>query len=145
MLRAVCIVAFVMLLSFPHFSLAAQPVDTPDTRSAAADRYFKAVPFDELRIGIVEESAKQMPEEKRAEFTSFMNGEVNWSYIQDEARSSIVRHFTTAEILALAEFMEKPEGKSVMGKMKYYMADLMPVVQAEVKRALSKHQQPSRQ
>jgi hypothetical protein len=34
------------------------------------------------------------------------------------------------------EFIKRPEARSAMEKMKYYMADLMPVIQQEMVRAI---------
>lgn len=106
----------------------------------AAERYFKAVPFAEFRMSVMDEMAKQVPPEQQADFLNFMNKEINWQIIEAAARASITKHLTAKELNAMAEFMEKPEGKSVMAKMKYYMADLMPIMQGEVQRAIAKRQ-----
>jgi hypothetical protein len=93
--------------------------------------------MNEMRVGMVEEMSKQMPLEERQDFSDFMNNDVRWADIEAAAKKSLATHLTVEEITALAEFMEKPVGKSAMGKMKYYMADLMPIVQTEIKRALA--------
>ena len=118
-------------------------VDSPEAREQAVERYFKTFSIDELRTGMVEEFVKQLPSEKRDDFARFMNTEVRWSEIEAAAKKSLARHLTVQEIVAFTEFMEKPEGKSAMAKMKYYMADVIPVAQAEVQRALSSRQQPT--
>ena len=111
--------------------------DSPKTRAVAVERYFASVSMNELRVGMVEEMSKQMPPEERQDFSDFMNNDVRWADIETAAKKSLATHLTVDEITALAEFMEKPVGKSAMGKMKYYMADLMPIVQTEIKRALA--------
>ena len=111
--------------------------DSPTTRAAAVERYFASVSMDDLRAGMVEEMSKQMPPDKQQEFSDFMNNDVRWADIEAAAKKSLATHLNVDEITALAEFMEKPVGKSAMGKMKYYMADLMPIVQTEIKRALA--------
>ena len=52
------------------------------------------------------------------------------------AVKSFVSRFTLTEIKALTAFMKKPEGRSVMKKMKYYTADIMPVLQMELRRSM---------
>ncbi|MFT3856889.1 MAG: DUF2059 domain-containing protein [Aquabacterium sp.] len=127
------------LVLFPSLGWAQGPATKElQEKNAAAARYFKAVPFAEMQRGVAEEVAKQFPPDKQADFLKFMNQEVNWASIEVAAKTSLLRHLSTAELNAMADFMEKPEGKSAMNKMKYYMADLMPVIQAEVQRAMAK-------
>jgi hypothetical protein len=45
---------------------------------------------------------------------------------------ALVKHFTTEELKALADFYSSPVGKSAMQKFGGYMADLMPTMQAEM-------------
>ena len=118
--------------------------DSQSDREQAADRYFKAMPFDQFLNEMSVEMAKQLPAEQRADFIVFMTSEVRIDVVLASAKASFAKHFTTEEINALAAFMESPVGKSSMGKMKYYMADIMPVVQAEVARAVQarKSKQP---
>jgi hypothetical protein len=50
----------------------------------------------------------------------------------------MVKHFTTEELKALADFYGSPVGKSAMQKFGAYMADLMPIIQAEMMKAQAK-------
>ena len=50
----------------------------------------------------------------------------------------MVKHFTTEELKALADFYGSPVGKSAMQKFGAYMADIMPVMQAEIMKAQAK-------
>jgi hypothetical protein len=50
----------------------------------------------------------------------------------------MVKHFTTDELKAPADFYGSPVGKSAMQKFGAYMADLMPVMQAEITKAAAK-------
>jgi hypothetical protein len=47
----------------------------------------------------------------------------------------MVKHFSIAELTALADFYELPVAKTAMLKMGVYMAEIMPVIQAEMLRA----------
>ena len=51
-------------------------------------------------------------------------------------KDSLVKHFTAEELKALADFYGSPVGKSAMSKMGDYTADLMPVIQAQVMKAM---------
>ena len=54
--------------------------------------------------------------------------------------SSMVRHFTVRELNALADFYGSPEGRSAMNKFGAYMADVMPVIQQEMERAMDEYE-----
>jgi len=51
---------------------------------------------------------------------------------------AMVKHFTTDELKALADFYGSPVGKSAMQKFGAYMADVMPAIQAEMQKAQAK-------
>ena len=51
---------------------------------------------------------------------------------------AMVKNFTTEELKALADFYGSPVGKSAMQKFGAYMADIMPVMQAEIMKASAK-------
>ena len=132
-------IAFAFALFFCGTSYAQ---DSQSDRELAVERYFKVVPFDQMIHEMSAEMAKQMPVEQRADFIKFMTSEVRFDLVVASAKASLAKHFTTEEINALAAFMESPAGKSSMSKMKYYMADVMPVVQAEVARAIGARKMP---
>jgi hypothetical protein len=50
----------------------------------------------------------------------------------------MVRIFTTDELKVLADFYGSPGGKSTMQKFGTYMADILPVMQAEIIEASAK-------
>jgi hypothetical protein len=57
---------------------------------------------------------------------------------------AMAKHFTTEELKALADFYGSPVGKSAMQKFGAYMADLMPIIQAEMIKAQAKLNQSQR-
>lgn len=122
---------------------AAQEASDTATRDALLDRYFQAVSFDEMRRGMFEELSAQVPAARRAEYLDILNNKIDWQLIEAEARKSLARHLTVDELRLLTEFMEHPSGKSAMGKMRYYMADLMPIVQQQLATAIPKQVAPS--
>ncbi|MFC5578791.1 DUF2059 domain-containing protein [Lysobacter niabensis] len=132
------LVALALLLGASNAS--AQETDTPEARAAAVERYLKAMPFDQLMADIATEMATRMPAGKGDDFVLFLTREVRLDVIESAAKQSLAKHLSLEELNALAEFMERPEGKSAMSKMKFYMADVMPVVQQEVARAIAARQ-----
>lgn len=140
----VCAAIFIVSMLYASHSLAAEPADDTPAREAAIDRYFLLVPFTDMANEMSIEVAKQLPPEQRAEFIDMMKNEVRWDQIQSAAKASMVKNFSLAEIQALTDFMNRPEGKSVMAKMKFYMADVMPIIQSEMKRVVSAHQAPAK-
>ena len=54
---------------------------------------------------------------------------------------AMVKHFTTEELKALADFDGSPVGKSAMQKFGAYMADVMPTMEAEITKAQTKASQ----
>ncbi len=110
--------------------------DTPENRLAAAKHYFEVASMEELMEGMAAEMSKTLPPEQGALFKTMMAKHVRIPVVEEAATKSLAKHLNLAEITLLTKFLEDPVGKSAMGKMKFYMADLMPVIQAEVGRAI---------
>jgi len=91
---------------------------------------------------LTSEVSKQMPPEQRSAFENALLKNVRLEVLETAAKESLAKHLTVAEINAFTEFMRRPEGKSAMNKMKYYMADLMPVIQQELMRAIKLSEPP---
>jgi hypothetical protein len=114
--------------------------DSPKARSELAERYFKLMPLSQMMKDMATEMANNMPPEQRQDFVQFMTQEIQIDVLEKAAKESMSKHMTAQELGAFVSFIEKPEGKSAMGKMKFYMADIMPIVQQEVMRAIAKRQ-----
>lgn len=111
--------------------------DTPQQREALVERYFKAVSFGDFQREMVEQMSSSIPPEHQAQFLDTMSNKVRWDSIETAAKESLARHMTVSELAAFLAFVEKPEGKSALSKMRFYMADMNPVVQQEVFRAIA--------
>ena len=111
-------------------------VDTPEARRKAVQIYLTLVPMRDFMRDAVEELAKQVQPSERQDFIALMTKHFRIDVLEKAAAESLAKHLTLKEIKVFIEFMERPEGKSAMAKMKYYMADTMPVVQQEIARAL---------
>lgn len=114
------------------------PQDTPENRRHAAEEYLRIVPPADLMRDTAEKVAETLPEPARPAFLRAMTQELDMRQLNTAMTDSMVRRFTVAEINALAQFYGSAEGKSVMKKFGLYMADVMPVIQAETMKAIAK-------
>ncbi|MGZ4993542.1 MAG: DUF2059 domain-containing protein [Methylobacter sp.] len=134
------IAIFSAFLLITACDLGREVVDTPEARSELADEYFKLVSFNELIKDAATEIASKLPAEQRLDFIELMTKEVRLDLLETVAKQSLTKHMTAQELNTFVEFMQKPEGKSAMSKMKLYIADIMPVMQDEITRAMAKQQ-----
>lgn len=131
--------SLVMLVLVGATASAQAPATTPDTpenRRSAALRYMGTVPTEPILADMIAELAKRVPDDKRAQFVELMRKGVPLDRIDALTLTSLVKHFTVAELDALTAFYGSPEGKSVMKKFGVYMGEMLPAIQAEVLRAL---------
>ncbi len=123
-------------LSSPTFAIE----DTPENRLAQVERYLKAVPpkktFEELSNTV----SKNFRPAERIEFLSLTRDFVDVDVITDAMVASMIKHFTADELAALADLYESPAGQSAMSKMGLYLAEVMPVIEAEIMRAVDEFQ-----
>ncbi len=131
------LVIFIFLTVCPAIVIGQDVEDTQDNRIIAAERYLKTTSMSSLMNDAVEKIAYRLPAGKRQEFKLFMGKYVRIKVLEDAALNNMVKHFTVPELNALADFYGSPVGKSAMGKFGLYMADIMPVVTTELKRAAS--------
>jgi hypothetical protein len=110
--------------------------DTKANRRTAALEYFRLVPMKQMIEETTQMIAQRLPVGKRKKFVTAMRTKFRVGRLKKAAVKSFVSRFTLSEIKALTAFMKKPEGRSVMKKMKYYTADIMPVLQMELRRSM---------
>ena len=101
--------------------------DTPENRAKAAGEYLSLV---------AEKLAASVPEEKREAFKSVLTKHFDLDALLAAQKQALAKIFTVGELKAMIAYQSTPEGKSSLKKMGVYMADLMPVVQAELKKAM---------
>jgi hypothetical protein len=135
--KPLLIVFFVVMGSSCIF--AAGTPDTPGNRQAAAERYLAVAPMDSMMKDMFEKTSENLPAEQRKPYVNFMTKYVRINVLERAVISSMVRHFTVRELNALADFYGSPEGRSTMKKFGAYMADVMPVIQQEMARAIEQH------
>ena len=109
--------------------------DTPESRRHEAERYLQAVPPKALFEDMAEKMSANMPPDQRAQFKAAMTSQLDVPAITKAMTDAMVKHFTSEELKALADFYGSPVGKSAMQKFGAYMSDLMPTIQAEMMKA----------
>lgn len=123
-----------VLLSSPVFAAPGQ--NPADAKAQLINEYFTHVPMKRMMDETTRELAKQVPAERRQQFIDAMTRNVRLEVLEQAARQSMAKHLTLAELTMFVEFIRRPEAQSAMEKMKFYMADLMPVIQQELMRAI---------
>jgi hypothetical protein len=122
------------LVLVPAFHASA--ADSEEERTAAARRYLDVAQMSKITDDMVTELARSIPTEQRGRFLQLMHDALHPDVLEQAALGSMVKIFTADELNALADFYGSPLGRSAMGKFGVYMADVMPVIQQEMFRAL---------
>jgi hypothetical protein len=87
---------------------------------------------------MADKMAPNLPADQREQFKRVMTTQLDVAALTKAMTDSMVKHFTTEELKALADFYGSPVGKSAMQKFGAYMADIMPVMQTEIMKAQAK-------
>ncbi|HEV7609247.1 MAG TPA: DUF2059 domain-containing protein [Steroidobacteraceae bacterium] len=127
---------FVTMLVCLHGLALGAEADTPATRRQAAERYNAVTDLPKMLAEMTDAVTQNMPAEKRDEFKKLMTQYVRIDALREAMVIVMVKHFTTRELNALANFYGSTEGKSSMAKFGLYMADVMPMIQAEMQHAV---------
>ena len=127
----------VLLTSAAHYARAEAIADTPENRREQAARYLAAAPPKELMGEMLKNITASMPAAQRDQFSQMFTKSLDIDALTKAMNDSMVKTFTAEELKALADFYSSPVGKSAMGKMGTYMADVMPTIQAQMMKALS--------
>jgi hypothetical protein len=132
-------ILFITLFASSAFVVSA--TDTPETRHREAERYLQANPPKALFEDMADKMAANLPPDQRQQFKRMMTADLDIAAVSKAMTDAMVKNFTTEELKALADFYGSPIGKSAMQKFGTYMADLMPVLQAEMIKAQAKMNQ----
>jgi len=130
--------ALLLVLTLSAWSPIFSAPDTPETRRKEAERYLQVSPPKALFEDMADKMATTLPADQREQFKKMMTTQVDIAALSKAMTDAMVKNFTTDELKALADFYGSPVGKSAMQKFGAYMADIMPVVQAEIMKAASK-------
>src|SRR6266536_6553959 len=119
-----------ILTLFISCCLAFSARDTPETRRHEAERYLQATPPKALFEDMADKMTMNLPPDQRQQVKRMMTAELDIGALTKAMTDAMVKHFTTEELKALADFYGSPIGKSAMQKFGAYMADVMPALQA---------------
>jgi hypothetical protein len=131
-------VLVLLVLTVCTWSPVFSALDTPETRRKEADRYLQVSPPKALFEDMADKMAATLPADQRDQFKKVMTTQVDIAALSKAMTDAMVKNFTTEELKALADFYGSPVGKSAMKKFGAYIADIMPVVQAEIMKAAAK-------
>jgi len=126
------------VLTFCAWSPVFSAPDTPETRRKEAERYLQVSPPKALLEDMADKIAANLPPDQREQFKRIMTTDLDIAALSKAMTDAMVKDFTTEELKALADFYGSPVGKSAMQKFGTYMADIMPVMQAEIIKASAK-------
>src|SRR5438105_15874314 len=132
------ILALAVVTLFASSALVFSAPDTPETRRREAERYLQVSPPKALFEDMADKIAANLPPDQREQFKRMMTADLDIAALSKAMTDAMVKHFTTDELKALADFYGSPVGKSAMQKFGAYMADLMPALQAEIIKASAK-------
>jgi hypothetical protein len=120
--------------------------DNPENRTAAAERYLKAMPPKEMLQGLAARVTSNLPEKDRAAFVEVMGSADLEKATSRITMEGLVKNFTVGELTAMTAFYGSPEGQSAAKKFGPYMAGVMPQIQQEIRKAMDeKKKQPGAQ
>jgi hypothetical protein len=114
--------------------------DNPENRTAAAERYLKAMPPTEMLQGLATRVTPNLPEKDRAAFVEVMKSPDLEKAASRIMMEGLVKDFTVGELNAISVFYGSPEGRSASKKFGPYMGGVMPQIQQEVKKAMDEKQ-----
>ena len=114
--------------------------DNPENRTAAAERYLKAMPPKEMLQGLATRVSPNLPEKDRKGFVEVMQSADLEKAASRITMEGLVKNFTVGELNAMTAFYGSPDGQSAAKKFGPYMMGIMPQIQQEVKKAMDERQ-----
>jgi hypothetical protein len=134
MKKLTILVLAALLMTFNAVALE----DTPENRRIQAARYAEVSPLEDLLLDAARQGAMNLPPEDRQMFVDLLTKHLDIDTLTVQVNEIMVKHFTADELKALADFYGSDVGKSAMNKFGAYMADAMPILQAELMKAQAK-------
>jgi hypothetical protein len=118
------------------FSPSARAQDDLANRRAAAERYEATMPIAKMMEESIQQMAAALPEDQRSTFVAQMEQVVDGKRLRLIALDQMIQVFSTEELDALAAFYGSPVGQSIVTKFPVYIAEVMPLIQLELARAV---------
>jgi hypothetical protein len=111
--------------------------DTPENRAVLAKQYLEIMKPKELLQSVANRVAPRLPEKERKTFTDIMNSPDMEKSAYKITLDGLVKHFTVGELNAMLAFYGSPDGQAAAKKYGAYVGEIMPQIQAEVKKAIA--------
>jgi hypothetical protein len=111
--------------------------DNPENRTVVATRYMEFMPPKDMLHGLASRIVQSLPEKNRKAFMDVMQGPDMEKLVYRITLDGLVKHFTIGELNAMVAFYGSPEGQSALKKFGPLMAEVMPQIQQEVKKAMA--------
>lgn len=107
-------------------------------REAQAQRYLETTPPKALFEDMAEKVSLNLPPSERQVFKDLLTKHLDIDSLIRTMKTALINNFTAEELSALADFYGSNVGKSAMTKFGTYMAEVMPALQNEMKKAYVK-------
>lgn len=112
--------------------------DTAENRNKEAERYLSINPPKDMVQDMAKQVAQNFPPENRELFIKMLTQYLDIEALVKGCKESMEKTFTADELAAMADFYGSPAGLSATKKMGTYLAEIMPLVQAETLKAVAK-------
>lgn len=132
------LLAFLTLALFSAASIASD--DTLAKRQEAAARITEASMGDSMLRDIAESMAMNLQPEERPWFMELMTSQVDFTSINEALEEKLVERLSMEELTVLAEFYEQPVATAALKKVAISTAEIVPMINAEVMRAVGQFQ-----
>ena len=126
------------LLYLPPLLSFSVPLTLPKRGAMKPNVISRLLPPKALFEDMADKMTMNLPPDQRQQVKRMMTAELDIAALTKAMTDAMVKHFTTEELKALADFYGSPIEKSATQKFGAYMADVMPALQAEVMKAQSK-------
>lgn len=130
--------ALFFLSIFALTTLAFALEDNIANRQTQAKRYLEANPPKAMAQALADQTVTMLPEAERKPYLEMLTKYLDVGTIHQAMQSALIKHFTANELEVLANFYSNPEAKTALSKMDPYMAEVLPVLQAEMLKAQQK-------
>ena len=130
--------ALFFLSIFALTTLAFALEDNLENRQTQAKRYLEANPPKAMAQALADQTATMLPEAERKPYLEMLTKYLDVKVIHQAMQTALMNHFTANELEVLANFYSHPEAKTALAKMDPYMAEVLPVLQAEMLKAQQK-------
>lgn len=145
--RYLIVIFFVMMVSACSDARQGQSAkslpDTPENRTAMANRYLEVMPTKIMLRGIARREVHRFPEKERKAFMKIMESQDIEKETNRFMLDGLVKNFTVGELNAMVTFYASPEGQSALKKFGPFMAAVMPQIQMKVEKDLEETKKPT--